>query len=71
MPARLAILTFGILLVATGAGAQQSAGAALREILFNGAFPENTKDRAARSVPRRNDHVSYRDVCWRFHLDLR
>ena len=34
MAARLAILTFGILLVATGAGAQQSAGAALRAILF-------------------------------------
>ena len=44
MAARLAILTFGILLVATGAGAQQSAGAAMREILFNGNFPENTKD---------------------------
>ena len=44
MPTRLAILTFGILLVATGAGAQQSAGAAMREILFNGNFPENTKD---------------------------
>jgi hypothetical protein len=44
MAARLALLTFGILLVATGASAQQSAGAALREILFNGNFPEDTKD---------------------------
>ena len=35
MSARLAILTVGILLVATGAGAQ-SAGAALRAILFRG-----------------------------------
>ena len=38
MPARLAILTFGVLLVATGAGAQQSAGAAMREILFRGEW---------------------------------
>ena len=50
MSARLAILTFGILLVATGAGAQ-SAGSALRGILFNipggpyaatGALSENS-----------------------------
>ena len=49
MAARLAILTVGILLVATGAGAQ-SAGAALRGILFNvpgpyaatGALSENS-----------------------------
>ena len=46
MAARLAILTFGILLVATSAGAQQSAGAALRSILFEeegGALTANTK----------------------------
>ena len=44
MAARLAIMTVGILLFATSAGAQQSAGAALREILFNGDYPEDTKD---------------------------
>jgi len=49
MAARLAILTLGILLVATGAGAQQSAGEALRSILFRGeegatgALSENSK----------------------------
>jgi hypothetical protein len=48
MAVRLAILTFGILLVATGAGAQ-SAGDALRVILFRGeegatgALTENSK----------------------------
>ena len=50
MSARLSILTLGILLIATGAGAQ-SAGAALRGVLFNipggpyaatGALSENS-----------------------------
>ena len=78
MSARLAILTLGILLVATGAGAQTAGDGTARGSfsmsrahIRPGRSLRELHRRALRPVARRNDHVSDRDVRGRFHLDLR